>query len=735
MAIFLYRLGRACYRLRWAVVALWLVVVVAVGGAAVAFSKPTVDSFSIPGLESTDALSTVEREFGAASGDDATARVVMEVPEGSEVTDPEQAGAISAVVQQLAGLPQVEAVSDPFDEAAPTVAPDLRAVYATVTYGVSPGDMTADAREQLLSTVAEADGGDGGLVAAVGGTAVEDSADIGGVAEGAGVLVAVVVLMVTFGTLVAAGLNLLTALVGVGLGAAGITAATAVTELQSTTSTLAIMLGLAVGIDYGLFLLSRLRQELVAGRELPEAVGVATGTAGSAVVTAGLTVVIALAGLSVVGIPFLTQMGLAAAATVAVAVLVALTLLPALAGFMGTRVLSRAQRRALAHHGEHARAHHRGFLAGWARTVTTHRVLSLLAVVVVLGLATVPLASLRTALADESSAAEGSNPRRAYDLVAEHFGEGVNGPLLVVVQPEGSTDVTTGATAVSEAIAGLDDVATALPPQPSPDGSAALVTVIPDSGPTTDATTDLVHDIRALDVEGASLAVTGQTAVDVDVSERLNQALPVYLLVVVGLALVLLVLVFRSVLVPLTAVLGFLLTVGASLGSTVAVFQWGWLRQLVNSETTGPILSLTPILVVGILFGLAMDYQIFLVSRMHEAHSRGEEARAAVVSGFRRAAPVVVAAATIMLSVFGGFVPEGNATIKPIAFALAVGVLADAFVVRMVAIPAVLALLGGSAWWLPRWLRWLPELDVEGREVERRLALAPAPVGAGAGAH
>lgn len=736
MSFVLQRLGRACSSRRWLVLAVWLVVLAAVGGAAAAFSKPFTADVTIPGLESTRALTTLDERFGAAAGggDGATARVVVELPEGQSVTDPANAQRLGALAAELGQLPQVVSASNPLDQANPTVSPDLRAAYVDVTYAVATGDITEASREALTGAVegAATDGWD----AAVGGQAVTDPAALGGVGEVLGVVVAVVVLLITYGTLVAAGLNLLTALVGVGVGALGIVAATALTDLQSTTTILAVMLGLAVGIDYGLFILSRLRQELLLGRPVPEAIGLAVGTAGSAVVTAGLTVVIALAGLAVVGIPFLTQMGIAAAATVAVAVLVALTLLPALASVAGTRVLSRRQRRHLERmrettgaldvepHAQHAHAARRaGLLPAWARFVVRRRLVSVLSVVVLLGLVAVPVFSLRTTLGDDSTAEEGSQQRRAYDLVAEHWGPGVTGPLLVLV--DGGSDPAAQAAQLVTEVQGLGDIATDLPgggvigPVPSPDGTAALVTVIPASGPSTDETTQLVSDIRALPAAGdGEVSVTGSTAVSVDISAKLNGALPVYLAVVVGLALVLLLLVFRSVLVPVTAVLGFLLTVGAALGATVAIFEWGWLQQLVNTTTEAPIISFAPILVVGILFGLAMDYQIFIVSRIHEAHSRGAEPTAAVVSGFRAAAPVVLAAATIMLSVFGGFVPEGNATIKPIAFALAVGVLFDAVLVRMVLIPAVLALLGPAAWWLPRWLRWLPELDVEGRALE-----------------
>ena len=715
MATVLHRLGLAAHRHRVAVLLAWVLLLVAAGVAAVTLQKPYVSTFSIPGQESTDALDLLDERFPATGADGATARVVFDAPEGQRITDPANAQQVAQVVQELAGLPQVAGASNPLDPAAPAVSPDQRAAYSTVSYSVIQPQVTDAAREALLETVERAR--EGGLEVEVGGDATQAVTEVGGVGEVLGVAVALLVLTITYGSLVAAGMNLLTAVVGVAIGAAGITALTGLVELQSTTPILAIMLGLAVGIDYALFIGSRYRSELLAGRDVGEAVVLASGTTGSAGVTAGTTVVIALAGLVVARIPFLTQMGLAAAATVVVAVLVAITLVPAALALLGRRLLPRRLRAATPADAAAAGSH--PLLERWGTTVTRHRWLSLLAAVVVLGVVSIPVADMQTSLPDDSTAAPASTQRKAYDLIGQRFGPGVNGPLLVLL--DGGTSGERAAP-VAQELDELDGVALALP-QPNADGSAALVTVVPDTAPTDPATTDVVHAIRdRLDAEeagGLRTYVTGQTAVSVDVSQQLRDALPRYLVLVVGLALLLLVLVFRSILVPVTAVLGFLLTIGSALGATTAVFQWGWLQELVNSDVTGPLLSMAPIIVVGILFGLAMDYQVFLVSRMHEAHAHGSAPREAVRTGFRQAAPVVVAAAAIMFAVFAGFVPEGDATVKPIAFALAVGILVDAVVVRMVAVPAALALLGRAAWWMPRWLHWLPAVDVEGAALER----------------
>jgi putative drug exporter of the RND superfamily len=716
MALLLSRLGAFSHRHRLAVVLVWLAVLIGGGVGAATLGGETTSTFSIPGQESTVALDRITQEFGAGGG--VSARVVVQAQDGGTLTAGANATAVEALVADLGQLPGVASATDPLSATAPAVNADQTTAYSTVTYTAGPGGVSVAEQDALRAAVDTAR--DAGLTVEIGGEALNEAPAVAGIGELAGVVVALLVLALTYGSLALAGMNLLTAVIGVGTGVLGITIATGFLELSSTTSALAGMLGLAVGIDYGLFIVSRYRQELRRGSTVGTALATAAGTAGSAVVTAALTVVIALVGLAVVGIPFLTQMGIAAAGTIVVAVLVALTLVPAVLSFLGRRALPRKQRRNPAEPTA-APAHGRGFLAGWISTVTRHRVVSLLLAVVALGLVAVPFFSLQTTLVQTQP--EGSTQARAEQLLADGFGPGVNGPITVLF--EGDAAAEAAATAAGP-IADLTDVAAVTPPVPNGDDTAALLTVVPQSGPTSTATEQLVADLRdqLAGVDGVDTYVTGQTAVSVDVSESLDAALPVYLVLVVGLALVLLVLVFRSLLVPLVGVLGFLLTIGASLGATVTVFQWGWLSDQLGVPSTGPLISLTPILVIGILFGLAMDYQIFLVSRMHEAHSHGARALDAVRTGFRQAAPVVVAAALIMLSVFAGFFTGDEATIKSIAFALATGILFDAFVVRMVLVPAALALLGERAWWLPRWLRWLPELDVEGAALERTPARA-----------
>ncbi|GGN42648.1 RND superfamily putative drug exporter [Actinoplanes campanulatus] len=731
MATLLHRLGLASVRHRILVTVAWLVALVAVGVGAGTLSGATANTFSIPGQESTTALALMKERFGEASAG-ASVQVVMAAPAGQRITDPANAAEVARIVAVLGELPGAVGASNPLDPKAPAVSRDQVAAYSSVRYPVQPSEVTDEQREAVTAALEQARSG--GLTVEARGEALSNPADIGGASEILGVVVALIVLALTYRSLVAAGMNLLTAIVGVAIGAAGLVTLTGFTELQSTTPILAVMLGLAVGIDYALFIVTRFRHELRRGLSVEAAAAMAVGTAGAAVVTAGLTVVIALAGLSVVGIPFLSEMGIAAAATIVIAVLVAITLVPAILGFIGVRALPRRLRdippppvaaysgAAPAGAASSAAASSgisdgRGFIRGWANLVTRHSWLSLIVAVAALAVVAVPFFSMKTTLAQR--AAEGTTQARAQAIIDSRFGPGVSSPLLVLI--DGPASVPSASEVQKRLAEMLPEGTLVLPPQPNQDGSAALITIIPATGPEDDRTVDLVHQIRD-SVAGdrdADIYVTGNTAVSIDVSQKLNDALPVYLALVVGLAFVLLVLVFRSLLVPVVGVLGFLLTIGAAFGATVAVFQWGWAADAVNAGSTGPILSLAPIIIVGILFGLAMDYQVFLVSRMHEAHAHGAPPREAIVTGFRQAAPVVIAAATIMFAVFAAFVPEGNDTIKPIAFALAVGIAFDAFIVRMIAVPAALALLGRSAWWLPAWLRRLPELDVEGAALER----------------
>ncbi|MEU3846423.1 MMPL family transporter [Micrococcus terreus] len=613
-----------------------------------------------------------------------------------------------------------------------------------------------------------------------------------GPAEVIGLVVAGIVLLIMLGTFVAAGLPILTALIGVGIGATATLAFSGVVEMLSVTPVLGIMLGLAVGIDYALFIINRHRRQLKDGMPLYESIGLANGTSGNAVVFAGLTVIIALAALNVTGIPFLGLMGTVGAVCVAVAVLIATTLTPALLGLAGHRVLSRKERAALAaahpqaglpddgslasrstqasgaltgagaaatadeaelverglrHQEELGREHATGSsslvsgtnAAGAApgrgesgsasasrQPMSTARAVltSVLAIGILVVLA-IPFFSMRLGLPDGGSEPVESAAHQAYMTIGEEFGEGRNGPLVVTADlPEGLSEgeVMDQQIAVGKQLAGLDHVVSAVPAAVNEDSTVMMFQVVPEEGPNAVSTEDLVKTLRGTDAAGeaSNLSVAGMTSGFIDVSDKLSDALPLYLGVVVGLSLIIMVLVFRSILVPVIATGGFILSVFAAMGGVVAIYQWGWLSDVFGVHNPGAILSFLPTIMIGVLFGLAMDYQLFVASGMREAYAHGSRARVAVVEGLHAGRSVVTAAAIIMISVFGGFIFAESAMIRPIGFGLAFGVLVDAFLVRLLLMPALMHLFGDAAWWLPKWLdRIMPNVDVEGSALER----------------
>jgi len=709
MATYLYRLGRWSYDRRRVVLIAWLLALAAVVACATAFKGQIDNKFEVPGTESQQAQELLEEKYPEASG--AFARVVFAAPAGHRVDEPRYQAAVMDSVERAEDADEVQTVIDPYS--AKAISQDGRIGYADVIYPVPASEIGDNARDELAEVGTPAERA--GMQVEYGGGIAADGSEAN--SESVGMIVAFLVLAITLGSLLAAGLPLITAILGVSIGVTGLTALSGVIQLSDTAPTLATMLGLAVGIDYALFVLSRHRQNLADGMDVRDSVANATATAGSAVVFAGLTVVIALVGLTVVNIPFLTVMGLAAAGTVSIAVLIAITLLPAVLGFAGLRV-TRVNRLLGVGRGRTRTPLGRR----WVSVVTAHPL-----PVLAIGLATLcaialPALHMRLGLPDGGSKPTSMSERRAYDLLTEGFGPGFNGPLTVVVDaPEVARDEQQQfAVEVAKRLQGFDGVAAVSPPMQNDAGDLTVVSVTPESSPASDATTDLVTALRDTadsipKSRHITAYVTGQTATNIDTADRLAAALPRYVAVVVGLALLLLMIVFRSLLIPLKAAAGFLLSIGASMGLVVWVFQDGHLNGLLNVAQAGPVVSFLPILLIGILFGLAMDYEVFLVSRMREAYLHTGRARSAVIDGYSHSARVVTAAATIMIAVFGAFVLDPDPILKSIGLSLAFGVLADAFLVRLTLVPAVMALLGRAAWWLPKRLDGLvPRLDVEG---------------------
>ncbi|GAB2478324.1 MMPL family transporter [Luteococcus sediminum] len=751
MSSFLYRLGRACHRHARRVIAIWLAVLALCSALAGLSGAQYSDEFTIPGAPSQVALDQLRLTFPEAAALTAEAIVVM--PPGGSVDQTETRREIQQVVDEMAKDPLVTSVADPYAEI-PTgmISKDRRAALIQLQLRGEMQDLTDADRGRLvaLAEKAESELPQGSQVS-MGGQAFSIEVPGMSITEVLGVLIALVVLFVTLGSLLAAGLPLVTAVIGVALSLFLLTISAGLAKVSSTTPMLAVMLGLAVGIDYALFILSRHREQLrpqdgAAPMDVEESTARAVATSGSAVVFAGLTVCIALVGLALANIPFLTVMGVFAAIAVALAVVIALTLLPALMGLMGERLRPRPRK---------ARPTvRRSIYQRWVAAATRLPALTVAVIVLLLGALSLPAANLQMSLPNAGQQEEHKPARTTYDLIGEHFGVGYNGPLIVTADILGSNDPMGVMKRLQADIEDTPGVASVLIATPNRNADTGFVQVVPTTAPEDPATADLVqrlvdqHDAWADELD-TETAVTGSTAIQIDVSQRLARALLPFGIFVVGLSTVLLMMVFRSVWVPLKATLGYALSVGAAFGATQLVFNEGIGAAIINLERPAPIISFMPIIIMGILFGLAMDYEVFLVSRMREdyvhslrAHPEAAEnralrdrlARQAVHTGFANSAVVVTAAAVIMFSVFAFFVPEGMGPIKQIAFGLAVGVAVDAFIVRMTLVPAVLQLLGSRAWWLPGWLdRLLPVLDVEGEGLHRELELAdwPTPPGPG----
>lgn len=710
--------GRFSARHRLIIIGAWLVVMVFFGVVSASGANLDGATTTMPATSSSTALKTVEKKFPdmQTSSSGKSLQLVIETRGSDTVTDPTTHVAITAILDKAATLAHVKSVSDPFDAQSPYVSKDGTTVVSTLTFtGVT--DDNAQATADKVESLAKAQQAD--FRVEVGGELIEPSYSSFGVGEIVGVLVAFLVLFLTFGSLLAAGANMLVAIIGVSIGSVGVVAWSAMHALDATAITLPGMLGLAVGIDYSLFILTRYRAELRAGRSIDDAIARATGTAGTAVVFAGLTVIIALVGLWITQISNIRDMGLAGAFAVAMAVLIALTLLPVLMKSLGLKALSRRERKKLLA-GEiiEANLQRRSFFAGWGKAVARRPLPMLLGAVVVLAVIAVPFFSMKTA----ANIPGGSNPdateRHAYNLIVDKFG-GVQSPLLVLAQGD---NIPSKTEAIETTLAALDNVETVVPGSVDAAGDAALITVIPTGSPIDTSTTDLVQTIRddASSVDGIHLEVTGETAIGVDMTAQMNQALIKYVVVIVVLAFLLMLLMFRSLLVPLFATLGYLLSLGAAFGALTAVFQWGWLDGIIQAPQGDPMLSLLPIILVGVLFGLAMDYQVFLVSRIREEYVSGLSTKDAIVSGFRKSGPVIIAAALIMGFVFAGFASSELTFAAETAFGLLVGVLCDALLVRMVIMPALLSLTGRAAWWIPGWLdKALPNLDTEGHSLDR----------------
>lgn len=796
MAKFLHRVGAFAFNHPWRIIASWVVILGILGFGAHQFMKPPTSAISIPGTEAQKAIDRAKELF--PKNGKGTGRIVFQAKNGKNLTDFKSS--IQQLVNDVATIDGVSAAIDPFSNAA-FIDTSGTIGYATVQLLGEQGSVKESTIHAVEKKVAQAKSND--LEIEIGGGLINNTpGEIIGIGEVFGVVVALAVLLMTLGSLVSAGMPIVTALVAVGVSTAGLFSLSQLVSIGTTTPVLGVMLGLAVGIDYSLFIINRYRMLALEGYSYPDAAARAIATAGNAVVFAALTVVIALAALSIVNIPFMTTMGLAGAASIAVAALVAISIVPALLCLAGHNVFGKKQRAKVIEaqkrgvEGQVSLSHDT-FWYRWGGRIGKRPVAALIGAILVIAVIAFPAKDLMLGLPTDEFAAKSSTERKAYDLITEGFGVGYNGPLAVVVeglpkvsqadaeyvrtqaQAEFNRQVATATSQqeayfskkaamavtyeqqvalqqeiadanqkadalkqagqeqinktvteyakfvqlkyISDSIGELTDVKLAAPVQVTADGTAGIIQVVPKTAPSDEDTIDLINTLRSSSTQkditkhnGATLAVTGSTALQNDINKKLAAALPEYLAVVVGLSLVLLIVAFRSILVPIKATLGFLLSVVAMFGAVVAVFQWGWFGL---AAAPGPIISFIPIISIGVLFGLAMDYEFFLVSGMHESYMHTKNAREAVIHGFGAGGKVVAAAGAIMVSVFAGFISNHDSTIQAIGFGLAIGILVDAFLVRMTIVPALMTLLGRAAWWLPKWLdRILPHVSIEGED-------------------
>ena len=776
MSTFLYRLGSWSYRKVWPFLAFWLVLLIALGGLAAGFAKSPNPNFSMPDMDSTVTQDEMMERFGTETDamSEPSGSVLIQAPEGKTLEDPEVAGdvdkllgelkdtgvltdtdalvspvmAAAGMQQQMSekmaaqGMPQ-EQIEKNLQQLSPLSA-DKRTGTVSVTFD---SENVMDIPDEDLTAVTDVlkdfDGEGSDLTVKYSGNAFNGAAEgMSGSAEIIGLIVAAVVLLITFGSFVAAGMPLLSAVIGVGVGILGVQLCTLFTDsISDMTPTLASMIGLAVGIDYALFIVNRFRNELITSsglnnlspKELAQelkkmdkatrahAMGIALGTAGSSVVFAGITVVIALAALIIIGIPFLSTMALAAAATVIIAVCVALTFIPGLLGLLGTKIFAGRVPGPKVPDPEDEKPT-MGLL--WVRRIRAHPWLHLIAGVVLLGILTIPAAQLRLAMPTDGTAKLGTPQRDAYEMTEEAFGPGRNAPMIAFVDVTNvaEQDRMPAFQELLTKIQGTEGVENAQIVQTTENGDAAQVMITPTTGATDPATTETLNHLRDYQQEfedstGGSYGITGITPIFDDISQKLSDVLVPYIAIVLGLAFLVLMLVFRSLWVPLIAAAGFAMSMGAAFGVTVAIFQEGMLGIIDDPQ---PLLSFLPIMLIGLTFGLAMDYQVFLVTRMREGYAHGKTAGNATSNGFKHGARVVTAAALIMISVFAAFILMDEPFIKTMGFALAVGVLFDAFVVRMLIIPATMFILDSRAWYYPKWLdKITPNLDIEGEALSR----------------
>ncbi|MDA1189113.1 MAG: MMPL family transporter [Chloroflexi bacterium] len=717
------RWPRFATRHPWRVItgAVALIVIVAV--IAMTAGGEFSNSFSIPGTESQQVIDLLTERFPQQSGSSAT--VVIRTD--TNFDDPAVKTEVEALIEDLSVLPDVVGVVSPYGQQG-SISPDGDIARFSVFYGIQAFDITPDSYESLTHVREEFDSDAfqvelGGEIPTAGGQEPPGSSEL------IGVIAAVIILLIAFGSVIAMGLPIITALAGLIPGFMLITILSAFADMPSFTTQFGAMIGIGVGIDYSLLVVNRFREAMSRGYELDNAIVLAASTAGRSVLFAGSVVVIALLGLWTVGIPFVSYLGTAAAILVACTVVIAVFVLPAVLRLLGPHI----NRWTIPGLTASNVISETSFAMRWARNIQRRPILFLLGGVAVAVLLALPVLSLRLGSADAGSGPLSSTTRRAYDLLSEGFGPGFNGPILIAVgiDDPAALDKVNG---LPDVIREVDNVVVVTPPQfnteDPADATAAIITVIPGTSPQDEKTDTLVHELRELmpttmEGSGAQALVGGATAAFIDIADKINRGMPIFFLAVIGLSMLLLAMVFRSVVVPIKAALMILVSVAAAFGVLVAVFQWGWLGGLLGVDSTGPIESFLPMMMFAVLFGLSMDYEVFLVTRMHEEYQRTKNNSEAVSRGQATTMRVILAAAAIMTAVFASFIIVDERVIKEFGIGLATAIFVDAVLVRMVLVPSIMHLVGDRTWWFPKWLdKLLPRLHVEAEE--EKLSGAPS---------
>ena len=724
MAKYLYKIGQWSIKHAKAVIFTAVALLLIMGGLVLGFGFEFDEDLSIPGTSSQDTIELLKEEFPEVGNAGGQIHMVFKAPESKTLMDADVQEKVNEVIAEVQTDEAVEVIYTP--EMLMNYSPDQTIAFAMVSYDTVAAEVSQESIDHVKEAVAITE--DAGIQTELSGDVEVNPFKMEFVTEVLGVLAAFIILFFTFGSLLVAGMPIVTAGVGLVIGLLGIVFATNFTSISTVCLSLAAMLGLAVGIDYALFILSRFRQEFAKGYSVKQAIAIANGTAGSAVVFAGLTVVIALIGLAIPQIPFLAMMGYTGALCVFIAIIVAITVVPAVLSLLGEKMTPPVERKKTIGEGFAERVKLSGkYMNGWVKIINKFPVVVALAGMILLGIISIPFFHMELGLPDDGFYGEDTDERQAYDLLKEAYGEGYHAQLVVVAKAtEEDGEVVSHLETLQQEISEMDHVNYIANVMPKETGDMAVIQLYPTTGPNDLETKDLVNEIRDASAEyekdGVELLVTGTTAMNIDISDKLSEALPIFAALIIGLAFILFMIVFRSILVPLKAVLGFVLSLGATLGFVTWVIQDGNYYELFGFSAAGPVLNFLPIIVVGILFGLAMDYEMFLVSRMREEYTHSGNARKAVLAGLRDSGGVVTAAGLIMIAVFTGFMMASDPMVKVMGMALAFGVLFDAFIVRMMIVPAVMILMGDAAWYLPKWLgKILPNIDVEGESIMENL--------------